>query len=57
MVLKLTGDGVYQWHTFYGSASTDFGYGIAVTGDAVYVTGMSGCHLGRRRSNRSEACP
>ncbi|MDZ7831667.1 MAG: InlB B-repeat-containing protein [Desulfobacterales bacterium] len=41
MVLKLTSDGVYQWHTFYGSANDDYGYGIAVTEDTVYMTGFS----------------
>ena len=41
MVLKLTGDGAYQWHTFYGSANDDEGTGIAVTEDRVYITGYS----------------
>ncbi len=41
MIVKLDLAGAYQWHTFYGSTSPDSGYGIAVTGDGVYVTGES----------------
>jgi len=41
VVLKLDSSGVYQWHTFYGSASTDYGLGIAVNGNDIYVTGIS----------------
>ena len=41
VVLKLDSAGVYQWHTFYGSANSDVGNSIAVSGDAVYVTGTS----------------
>jgi hypothetical protein len=41
-VLKLTGAGVYQWHTFYGSRSYDLGYGVAVDdSDGVYISGYS----------------
>jgi hypothetical protein len=38
-VLKLNNVGTYQWHTFYGSGIHDKGYGIAVKGRDVYVTG------------------
>jgi len=41
-VLKLTVDGDYQWHTFYGASGSEWGNGI--TTDAVgniYVTGYS----------------
>ncbi len=30
MILKLTDAGVYRWHSFYGSASDDWGQGIAL---------------------------
>jgi hypothetical protein len=42
VVLKLNGNGVYQWHTFYGSAGNDEGQGLAVDGSGnVFVTGTS----------------
>ncbi len=41
-VLKLDGNGAYQWHTFYGSNQYDSGRGLAIDGsDNVYVTGSS----------------
>ena len=43
-VLKLNGNGAYQWHTFYGPATGDVsGGGVAVDGSGnFYVTGTSG---------------
>lgn len=41
-ILKLDNLGTFQWHSFYGSVNSDYGYGIAL--DAVgyvYVTGTS----------------
>ncbi len=44
VVLKLDGDGAYQWHTFYGAGDNmdDIGYGIAVdsAGNPI-ITGQS----------------
>jgi len=42
IVLKLNSSGVYQWHTFYGSSSSDFGQAIAVDEDGyIHVTANS----------------
>ncbi len=42
VVLKLNNVGAYQWHTFYGSTSDDYGSGVAVDGNGnSYVTGFS----------------
>jgi len=42
VVLKLNCSGEYWWHTFYGSANSDIGNGIALdTNGDVYVTGYS----------------
>ena len=47
VVLKLDTSGTYQWHTFYGSDSSDRGNGIAVdTSGNVYVTGTSSATWG-----------
>jgi parallel beta-helix repeat protein len=42
LVLKLDSNGSYQWHTFYGSSSDDYGYGFAMDGSGnIYVMGGS----------------
>ena len=42
MVLKLNSSGAYQWHTFYGSSSSDCGQGIALDeSENIYITGYS----------------
>jgi hypothetical protein len=41
-VLKLDNQGVYEWHTYYGSSEDDSGEGIAFAGETqFYVTGWS----------------
>ena len=40
LVLKLDTNGAYQWHTYHGGGSNETGYGIAVGGGNVYVTGV-----------------
>ena len=41
-VLKLGSNGVYQWHTFYGSVDQDWANGITVDKSGnIYVTGYS----------------
>jgi hypothetical protein len=42
VVVKLNSAGAYQWHTFYGSSTEDFGYAVANAGDGnIYVAGTS----------------
>lgn len=40
-VLRLTGNGVYSWHTFYGSSGFDEGRAISADLFNVYVVGLS----------------
>ena len=40
-VLKLSPNGSYGWHTFYGSGNTDYGQGIVIYGADIYVVGSS----------------
>jgi hypothetical protein len=41
-ILKLNSDGIYQWHTFYGSGFTDYGHGITLdSDDNIYIAGYS----------------
>ncbi|MBK9927905.1 MAG: hypothetical protein IPP66_21745 [Anaerolineales bacterium] len=48
LALKLNGSGTYQWHTFYGGASSDTAYGIDVntSGDISIVGSSSGSWTG-----------
>lgn len=41
VVIRLNDAGAYQWHTFYGSAAYDTGYGVATDGAGVWITGQS----------------
>jgi hypothetical protein len=41
VALKLDTDGIYQWHTFYGSANWDGGTALAVDGGGLYLAGGS----------------
>jgi hypothetical protein len=42
VVVKLNSNGALQWHTFYGSSSSDYGNGIAVGPSSnVHVAGYS----------------
>jgi hypothetical protein len=41
VVLKLSNNGDYQWHTFYGSSLKDGGNGITASAGSIYVTGYS----------------
>jgi hypothetical protein len=42
LVVKLNSNGVYQWHTFYGSGYIDDGYDIAINNQGgVYISGSS----------------
>jgi len=41
IVLNLDFSGAYQWHTFYGSESDEWGNGIAADNSGVYIIGVS----------------
>lgn len=42
VVMELSGEGTYQWHTFHGSSFPDYGNAIALDGDGyIIVAGMS----------------
>ena len=42
VIVKLNKHGAYQWHTYYGSPSSNGVWGIAVDGNGdVYITGWS----------------
>jgi hypothetical protein len=41
-VARLDSDGNLIWHTFLGGTGNDYGYGVAVSGSAVYAVGYSG---------------
>jgi hypothetical protein len=46
-VLKLNSNGAYLWHTFFGSAGTDYAWGLALDKSSnVYVTGQSFANWG-----------
>ncbi|MCP4702457.1 MAG: hypothetical protein GY862_37200, partial [Gammaproteobacteria bacterium] len=40
-IVKLNNSGVLQWLTFTGSSSIDVGYGIALNGGNIYISGTS----------------
>lgn len=40
-VLKLSSNGAYRWHTFYGAPSLDQGFSIASVSDGIAVVGYS----------------
>lgn len=40
--MKLAADGSYRWHTFYGAAGDDWGYGVVVDSrGSGYLSGVS----------------
>lgn len=40
-VARLTADGQFRWSTYLGGADRDYGYGLTVTSDALYVVGKT----------------